>query len=543
VDQLLRRPAPLVPSPEASGHLGSSSLSRAEVTTLESECALTTQQPRSLSKPALLQYFFSLLPSPSAPTSSTTSTYGLILTHSRSEYSELRSRLLRSPDGGWVNDGSSSGGSPRPDEPKGGVEPVGVQVNNPLGLDSANPWSAWFEDLELRRTIRQDVQRTCVFSAHLSSRQTLSPHDLPLNESSLPPHSFPEVDYFREPATQDKMVDLLFIWSKLTPEIGYRQGMHELLAPLLWTVDFDSLPSSPDSADSLAHLVLSRDHVEHDTWQLFSALMKSAKTFYDFTPSVPLAVDKSSPSASTTSLTLSHSKGLHSQALNSSSSVLVQPIVGTAIRIHDSLLKTIDHELWAKMEELGVEPQLYGIRWLRLLFSREFPIDDALALWDGLFAEDSSLRLMEHICIAMLLRIRDALLQADYSEFLQLLLRYPILPDGTHRISLILQQAIYLRDNVSADAGERCRAQNVQVGAIAGGDIVRGQDTARRRPSSQMGRAGHHKSSSMSPATQVGGFLAEGGFVGDLAKGVYGRAEALGINKALFGTFNEIKVS
>lgn len=338
------------------------------------------------------------------------------------------------------------------------------------------------------------------------------------------------------------MVDLLFIWSKLTPEIGYRQGMHELLAPLLWTVDFDSLPSSADSTDSLAHLVLSRDHVEHDTWQLFSALMKSAKTFYDFTPSVPLAVDKSSASASTTSLTLSHSKGLNGQSSTSSSSVLVQPIVGTAIRIHDSLLKTIDHDLWAKMEELGVEPQIFSIRWLRLLFSREFPIDDALALWDGLLAEDSSLRLMEHICIAMLLRIRDALLQADYSEFLQLLLRYPVLPDGTHRISLILQQAIYLRDNVSADAGERCRAQNVQVGAIAGGDIVRGQDTARRRPSSQMGRAGHRKSSSMSPATQAGGFLAEGGFVGDLAKGVYGRAEALGINKALFGTFNEIKV-
>lgn len=338
------------------------------------------------------------------------------------------------------------------------------------------------------------------------------------------------------------MVDLLFIWSKLTPEIGYRQGMHELLAPLLWTVDFDSLPSSADTTESLAHLVLSREHVEHDTWQLFSALMKSAKIFYDFTPSVPLAVDKGSAASSTTSLTLSHSEGFKSQS-STSSSVLVQPIVGTAIRIHDSLLKKIDHDLWAKMEELGVEPQLYGIRWLRLLFSREFPIDDALALWDGLFAEDTTLRLMEHICIAMLLRIRDALLQADYSEFLQLLLRYPALSDGTHRISLILQQAIYLRDNVSAEAGERCRAQNVQVGAIAGGDVVQGQDTIRRRPSSQMGRAGHRKLSSMSPAAHAGGFLAEGGFVGDLAKGVYGRAEALGINKALFGTFNEIKVS
>lgn len=335
------------------------------------------------------------------------------------------------------------------------------------------------------------------------------------------------------------MVDLLFIWCKLTPEIGYRQGMHELLAPLLWTVDFDSLAPSPASTDSLAHLVLARDHIEADTWQLYSSLMKAARIFYDFTPSVPLPVDKTA-SASTTSLTLSHHGTTPSAP--TSSTVLVQPIVGTAIRIHDSLLKTIDHNLWAKMEELGVEPQLYAIRWLRMLCSREFPIDDALSLWDGLFAEDTSLRLMEHICIAMLLRIRDALLQADYSEFLQLLLRYPALPDGTHRVSLLLQQALYLRDNVSADAGERCRAQNVELGAVAGGDFVKGQDTMRRRPSSQLDGLGHRKASSMSPAQPAGGFLGEGGIVGDIAKGVYGRAEALGINKALFGTFNEIKV-
>ena len=37
--------------------------------------------------------------------------------------------------------------------------------------------------------------------------------------------------------------------------------------------------------------------------------------------------------------------------------------------------------------------------------------------------------------------------------------------------------------------------------------------------------------------------LAEGGgFVGEIAKGVYDRAEALGINKAFFGTFNDIRV-
>ena len=35
-------------------------------------------------------------------------------------------------------------------------------------------------------------------------------------------------------------------------------------------------------------------------------------------------------------------------------------------------------------------------------------LDDAMRLWDGIFAEDSTLRLVEFICLAMLLRIRNS---------------------------------------------------------------------------------------------------------------------------------------
>ena len=45
-------------------------------------------------------------------------------------------------------------------------------------------------------------------------------------------------------------------------------------------------------------------------------------------------------------------------------------------------------------------------RWIRLLFGREFPFEDVLCLWDVLFAEDPGLGLVDHVCVAMLLRIR-----------------------------------------------------------------------------------------------------------------------------------------
>lgn len=295
---------------------------------------------------------------------------------------------------------------------------------------------------------------------------------------------------------------------RLNPEIGYRQGIHEVLAPILYAVDFDSLKASDSTTDSLPHLVLSNHYVEHDTWSLFQALMRSAKSFYDFTPSVSLSLDKSA--SSTTSLTFAHSSAGNSPA----ASVLVQPVVGTSIRIHDNLLKTIDYPLWEKMESLQVEPQLYAIRWLRLLFGREFTFSDTLRLWDGLFAEDTSLRLMEQISIAMLLRIRDALLASDYSSFLQLLLHYPTPIDGKQRIPLLLRQAIYLRDNNNASAGAQCRSQNIELGAVAGTPFHEEYESERRTSSTLINRP-----------EEVGS-----GVIGDLAKG-------------LFGTFNDIRVS
>lgn len=46
-------------------------------------------------------------------------------------------------------------------------------------------------------------------------------------------------------------------------------------------------------------------------------------------------------------------------------------------------------------------------RWLRLLFTRECSMDDAMVLWDGLFACDPSFDLAPWICVAMLMRIRN----------------------------------------------------------------------------------------------------------------------------------------
>ena len=49
-------------------------------------------------------------------------------------------------------------------------------------------------------------------------------------------------------------------------------------------------------------------------------------------------------------------------------------LVATLTNIHDVLLKRHDPALYARLEKLEIFPQLYGIRWLRLLFGREFQV-------------------------------------------------------------------------------------------------------------------------------------------------------------------------
>ena len=50
------------------------------------------------------------------------------------------------------------------------------------------------------------------------------------------------------------------------------------------------------------------------------------------------------------------------------------------------MLRRVDAPLQRRLAELGIEPQLYLLRWLRLLFGREFHLVDSCVLWDAIFA-------------------------------------------------------------------------------------------------------------------------------------------------------------
>ena len=194
----------------------------------------------------------------------------------------------------------------------------------------------------------------------------------------------PDNLYFREPQTQNMLLDILFVYCKLNRDIGYRQGMHEVLAPIVWVVSRDALDSVNDidhtiESDKMMTTFLDHEFVEHDSFSLFTTIMQTVKAFYEPGNKNELA----------TAGLLNHS-----------------PIVERSKRIHENYLHHADPELAEHLTAIEILPQIFLIRWVRLLFGREFPFDDVLTLWDVLFAEDPDLDLIDFVSVAMLLRIR-----------------------------------------------------------------------------------------------------------------------------------------
>ncbi|KAH7360784.1 rab-GTPase-TBC domain-containing protein [Rhexocercosporidium sp. MPI-PUGE-AT-0058] len=395
------------------------------------------------------------------------------LDDSRSAYTSLREHLLR-----YIEN---------PDE-------LGSALD-PLDDDQHSPWNTLRQDEEIRAEIFQDVER-CM----------------------------PEEPYFRRPETQRILLDILFIFCKINQDVGYRQGMHEVLAPILWVVEEDAIdygregnPGIISESDLLMKHTLDPAYIEHDAFTLLSLVMRTAKSFYE------LGEPDRRPTAT--------GSGTPQQGAS--------PIVERSKRIHEVYLAHLDPELANHLTDIEVLPQIFLIRWIRLLFGREFPFDDLLALWDTLLAEDPGLDLVDMVCVAMLLRIRWQLLEANYSFALMLLLKYPspVTPNGPQTF---VDDAIFLRDNFSAAGGAHI------ISKYSGRTpALRSSDS---RPSTPLGESLSPRralSRTKSPLPSPARFLQQQGGVEAIfqgaAKGVFERGERLGINQAVRDAVGEVK--
>ncbi|CAD6192962.1 unnamed protein product [Caenorhabditis auriculariae] len=265
------------------------------------------------------------------------------------------------------------------------------QLNNPLAPIEQNPWHKYFADSDLRDIISKDVSRT-----------------------------FPEIEFFQSAHIRKMMSDILLIYAKENSFVMYKQGMHEILAPIMFVIFSDleafehslergETSSLTSSEERILRFLFSKEYLEHDCYNVFSELMLDIVKWYEDSGHSPVPRNENPymrlQDAAPTSRLMSD--------LNS---------IG-------KLLEEIDPTLSRHLKSLDIPPQLYGIRWLRLLFGRELPLNDLLYLWDVLLADRPMAPLVQCIFVSMLVQIRHLLLPSDYGGCLQYLMRYPPIAD------------------------------------------------------------------------------------------------------------------
>ncbi|EGU81824.1 hypothetical protein FOXB_07619 [Fusarium oxysporum f. sp. conglutinans Fo5176] len=327
---------------------------------------------------------------------------------------------------------------------------------DPLTEDPSSPWNTIRQDEVVRAEIQQDVQR------------------------------LPDEASYHEDQTQSIILDILFMYCKLNPERGgYRQGMHELLAPILHVIERDAVDPTtlPEEIPLDDALVKTLDHsfIEHDAFVLFSKLMERAQSFYEVKDVIP------APGSS-----------LRPPKFAEQSSAIVE----RSRFIHEVCLQKVDPELATHLTNIEILPQIFLI-------------------------------------------IRWDLLEADYSVCLQLLLKYPP-PSGAHGPHTFVDDALYLRDHLSPSGGSSLimkytgkmpTLSSPPQTSRAGTPSFRGFNSFKHRgpgPRPQI-------SSPSRFLQQQGGMeaLFQGAAKG--AKGVYERGEKLGINQAVRDAMGEIK--
>ncbi|KAL3119614.1 hypothetical protein niasHT_006700 [Heterodera trifolii] len=312
-----------------------------------------------------------------------------VIGQERRNYTELRHRIESNPRINNSPEGKNFDG------------------NNPLSLNAESPWCRHFENQSTRKNIEKDVDRTC-----------------------------PDLKFFQIDDVKQTMVNVLFFYSKLNSQISYIQGMHELLGPILFVLDSDQKafqdmkeqdilrPNGSDFSDVDLHcLAVLNDPVflEHDAFALFTRLMSLIRCFY-LSDNAPLV------NANVATFKSHLEREPFSESLSGKSSELLRRLD----YICNGLLLEVDPPLHHHLSNLDILPQIYGVRWLRLLFGREFSLPDLLYLWDVIFAEchqQQSLEIVDCIFVALLVQIRIVLLNGDYSACIHCLMRYPPIVD------------------------------------------------------------------------------------------------------------------
>ena len=207
--------------------------------------------------------------------------------------------------------------------------------------------------------------------------------------------TYQESPIFKKEEIQEMMLRILYIYAKKNSYISYKQGMNELLAIILNLFlqskeEFKNLQVKNETIDYL----MDQEFLEHDVFTVFVALMDKTSKWFEDKPQIPIRQGNSP-------------KTQEEELIDPS---FYLPISLQCNNIQNVILRKYDQELFEHLKKFSIYPQIYMLRWIRLLFARQSSLETIYYIWDAILAycpNDKTLNFVDYISVAILEKIRS----------------------------------------------------------------------------------------------------------------------------------------
>ena len=280
-----------------------------------------------------------------------------------------------------------------------------------MAMDTSNDstWNTYYQDNDTKKLINLDLDRT-----------------------------FQELAIFHQSKVKSNLADILFIWNKENIDVGYQQGMNDILAVTFLALypcyfkntkklsknDIIKLSSEQISAINNAQDIYDffhdEDELYSDLFYCYDKLMKRGlKELFETIKGNEKSI-----------VNFRKYQLFTSELDQEPTDDLQNPLNIRCTLIIKEKLKSIDPDLYQHFKKIGLSCTIFLQRWLKCMFDREFELKDIFTIWDAIFATPDAqngygLVFLDYIAISMILRIRKQLLESDQNECFMTLFKYP----------------------------------------------------------------------------------------------------------------------
>ena len=164
---------------------------------------------------------------------------------------------------------------------------------------------------------------------------------------------------------------MLFFYAKQNEDVGYVQGMNEIIAIIFYLFSKDDNP-------------FMKEYTESDSYFTFVKLMSQIKEIFQL------------------------------DDINYS-----ELFITLQIKEIKKILKKIEPELFRHFEDVSLEIDNFVMRWILVLFAQEFSIDVAINFWDRLFTQKDKMKFICYISATIIRNNKEKIMKMAGEEIME----------------------------------------------------------------------------------------------------------------------------